>query len=797
MTSDRSGSSHRARSEGIAESRGSSHWGAFRVRTRPGEAPELVADPDDPDPSPLLPGLLDEWRSSSRVLRPAVRRGWLEQDPARDHRLGRGREDFIEVTWETALDLVADELRHTYADYGPSAVFGGSYGWASAGRFHHPKGQLNRMLGLLGGFVQQDGNYSYGAGMTILPHVLGSYGPVAGQVPMWEDVVANTEVILLFGGMPMGNSQVNPGGVGRHQTRSWVHKLKAKGVEITHIGPRRTDMPEELRDAEWLPIKPNTDTALMLALAHELVVSDRVDLDFLTRCCVGYDQLKSYILGVEDGIAKDPRWAAQITGLTPGQITQLADRLAGRRVLISVTWAIQRARFGEQPYWMAVALSAMLGQLGLPGGGVGFGYGNISSTGERRSSIGGPTLPSVPNPCSVFIPVARFADMLLHPGAAYQYNGRTLTYPDVRTVYWGGGNPFHHIQDLNRLARAWRKPETIIVHETVWTSTARRADIVLPSTTALERNDLGFGKSDRYLIAMRASLEPPGLGLSDFEILRRVAGRLGVEEEFTQGREEMDWLEFMYDQVRVRASLRDIEMPSFTEFWDGEGIIALPTQQEDGVPFADFRSDPSARPLNTPSSRIELYSTTVAGFGYDDCPGHPSWLAPEEYLGAEVARRFPLHLLSHQPRVRLHSQHDFSRLSQKAKVHGRESCRLSPSDAHARGIEDGDLVRIYNDRGACLSGAILDPELRPGVIMLATGAWYDPDESGMDKHGNPNVLTSDLPTSRLSQGPAPQSALVEVERFDHEPPDVTAFGQPSFYRPLEAADSDTEGPWHG
>lgn len=759
--------------------RGSSHWGTFTVVTGPDGRPEIRPDRDDPEPSPLLPGLLDEWRSTTRVLTPAVRRGWLERRSGHDHRLDRGADEFVRLGWDDVLDLVAEELRETYADRGPTGVFGGSYGWASAGRFHHPKGQLNRLLALLGGFVQQDGNYSYAAGMTILPHVVGSYGPVAGMVPMWDEIRTATDVVLLFGGMPMGNAQVNPGGVGRHGTAEHARALRARGVEVVHIGPRRTDVPESIADAQWLPIRPNTDVALMLALAHELVVGGHVDLDFVRSHCVGYERLRDYILGVTDGVAKSPRWAAGITGIPGDRIAGLARRLPGRRVLVSVTWAIQRARFGEQPYWMAVALAALLGQVGLPGGGVGFGYGNISSTGEPRSRIGGPLLPSIPNPCPTRIPVARLSDMLLRPGQEYDYDGERLVYPDVRVVYWAGGNPFHHAQDTNRLLRAWRHPQTIVVHETVWTATARRADIVLPSTVALERNDLGFGKSDRYLIAMRAALEPRGEARNDYDAFAGIARRLGVADRYTEGRDEHAWLAHLYRQVQANGAWQDFPMPDFDEFWDGPGIVELPAQEHGNVPFAEFRADPEQAPLHTPSGRIELFSPTIASFGYDDCPGHPSWLEPEEYLGSPLARRYPLHLLSHQPRVRLHSQHDFSQLSQAAKIDGREPCRLSPADAQARGLVDGDVVRIFNERGACLSAVIVDPDLMPGVVMLPTGAWFDPASSGLDKHGSPNVLTSDRPTSRLAQGPAPQSALVEVERFAEPVPPVTAFDPPA------------------
>ncbi len=242
----------------------------------------------------------------------------------------------------------------------------------------------------------------------------------------------------------------------------------------------------------------------------------------------------------------------------------------------------------------------------------------------------------------------------------------------------------------------------------------------------------------------------------------------------------MTWIRTLYEEVRGRAGRSGIELPGFGQFW-ADGGTEVPFDAE-LVLFADFRADPGRHRLRTPSGLIEVFSDTIAGFGYDDCPGHPAWLPPLEWLGAPLASRYPLHLLSNQPRTRLHGQLDMGRVSQAAKVAGREPCRLHPADAAARGIRDGDVVIIRNDRGACLAGAVLTEDLRPGVAQMATGAWFDPVIGGspgsMDKHGNPNVLTRDIGTSRLGQGPSAQSVLVEISRFEGELPPITAFDPP-------------------
>jgi biotin/methionine sulfoxide reductase len=260
-----------------------------------------------------------------------------------------------------------------------------------------------------------------------------------------------------------------------------------------------------------------------------------------------------------------------------------------------------------------------------------------------------------------------------------------------------------------------------------------------------------------------------------------LADRFGVRESFTEGRTEMEFIRHLYDTARVQAARWEMPWPDFEEFWT-QGYFEMPRAAHASVLFEDFRRDSLANPLVTPSGRIEIFSETIAGFGYDDCHGHAAWFEPVEWLGSPKAQQYPLHLLTTQPGTRLHAQMDMGRVSRASKVAGREPMRINPRDAACRGIHDGDVVRVFNDRGATLVGAVLSEELRPGVVQISTGAWYDPQEPGvigsLDKHGNPNVLTLDKGTSRLAQGPSAQTTLVEVEKYDGEPPPVTAFEPP-------------------
>ena len=323
--------------------------------------------------------------------------------------------------------------------------------------------------------------------------------------------------------------------------------------------------------------------------------------------------------------------------------------------------------------------------------------------------------------------------MLLNPGEPFDYNGQRLRYPDIRLIYWCGGNPFHHHQDLNRLVEAWQRPETIIVHEPWWNPQARYADIVLPATTSLERNDIGWQPADPTVFAMAQAIPPVGEARNDYDIFSGLADRLGFKDGFTEGRLEKDWLQHLYDRFRSQFVREGIELPPFDAFWRA-GHITLPTEGEEKVLLARFREDPVAHPLPTPSGRIEIFSETIAGFGYDDCPGHPAWIEPAEWLGGETAGRFPLHLISNQPTTRLHSQHDPGAVSVANKVQGREPILIHPATAAARGIEDGTVVRVYNDRGACLAGARTPRTYRPtsscslpehGSIPWHQAVWND------------------------------------------------------------------------
>jgi len=752
------------------------HWGVYEVEyDDAGKATKLHPFSKDPDPSPIGLHMLSDEVSRLRVLRPSIRKSWLEKGPGANPEL-RGQEPFVEVPWDEALDLLAGELKRVKETYSNRAIFGGSYGWSSAGRFHHAQSQVKRFLNCFGGFVRHQDSYSLGAARVLMPHIVASMEELMAMHTRWEVLAKDCKLFVTFGGVPHKNAQINAGGATLHHVKGGLYGMREAGVRFVNVTPTAEDL-DNGGAVEWLAIRPNTDAALMLALCHTLLAENLHDRAFLDRYTVGFDKFAATLKG------KDAAWAEKITGIPAHRIVTLAREMAATRTMLSIGWSLQRSHHGEQPFWALVTLACMLGQIGLPGGGFGVGYGPVNLMGSPHPRYSGPTLPQGKNPVPDFIPVARFTDMLLHPGERFDYNGKSHVYPDIRLIYWAGGNPYHHHQDLNRLRQAWRKPDTIVFHEQFWTPAAKMADFVLPATTSLERDDIGYGTREPYVIAMKKAREPLGESRDDYEIFNGLAKRLGVDGAHSEGHTStQDWLSHLYEEARVKSAKAGVTLPPYQEFWEA-GIAEAKGESRDPVMFAAFRADPEANKLKTPSGKFEIFSETIASFGYDDCPGHATWLEPIEWLGAKTAERYPLHMLSDQPADKLHSQLDHSPHARATKIKGRQPITLHPDDATARGIAAGDLVRVFNDRGACLAAARLSDRIRRGVVRLSTGAWFDPADAGsnrpLEKHGNPNALTLDIGASKLSQGCIAQTCLVEIERFDGPAPVVTAHQPPT------------------
>jgi len=764
------------------------HWGSYYSETEDEKLIALHPYEKDNDPSTIAKGLLDSIDDKLRIRVPHIRKGYLREirkelsNPKMSLtgtrlRSKRGSDSFVPVSWDEANEIVAFELTRVKKKHKNKAFFAGSYGWASAGRFHHAQSQLHRFFNCFGGYTKSINTYSYAASETIMPHVIGiSYREFLDTHTDWNNIKDNSELVVMFGGLPLKNSQVTSGGVGKHTTKEFIQSCEKKGIEFINISPMEMEA-DLISNAEWVKIRPGTDTALMLGIAFILETESLADKDFLNKYCSGYDEFIKYLKGISDGRAKTPYWASKITGIPSDTIYNLAKKMSSNRTMITGAWALQRQQYGEQPHWMITVLACMLGQIGLPGGGFGLGYSAENGIGNPVQHHKWPALNQFKNPVNEFIPVARISDMLLHPGEKFSYNGTDFKYPDIKLVYWAGGNPFHHQMDLKKLVKAFKQPDSIIVNEIWWNSLARHADIVLPANTSLERNDIGIRHWDQTISPMHKSIEPIGESKSDYEIFSALAEKLNFLTKFTENRDENEWLRYLWDEARSSAQKANFSLPDFDRFWKN-GFQNVLTPKKQTILLEEFRKDPIKKPLPTPSGKIEIFSETVSSFNYKDCPGHPVWLEQEEWLGASLTKNFPLQLISGQPHNRLHSQLDNGSESQKQKILGREPIKINPEDAIARGIVEGDIVEVFNKRGKCLAGAIISKEVMQGVVFLPVGAWYDPLEDNFCVHGNPNVLTKDVGTSSLAQGPSAHSTLVEVKKYTKDLPPIKIFDKP-------------------
>lgn len=775
------------------------HWGILKatvkngtlVKSEPWKKTSTIAN--------ALQVAMPDLVYKTRIKAPMVRKSYLENPDSPKPEL-RGKDEWVEVKYEDAIRLVARELKKTREQKGENSVFAGSYGWMSAGNFHVSRTLLYRFMNLSGGFVGVTGDYSTGAAQVIMPHVLGS-NQVYEQQTSWPVVFENTKVVVFWGLNPISTLRLSYT-CSDEQGLMYFEKLRSMGKEIIIIDPIRNVSGQYFDKARWIAPIPNTDVAMMLGMAYHLYNTGKYDKKFLETYTVGFDKFSQYLTGKSDNTPKTPEWAAKICGIKASVIKELAEKFYNNRTMIMAGWGIQRAHHGEQPHWMIVTLASMLGQIGLPGGGFGFSYhyanggaptcvggviGGINAAskgvvkGDKFMGLASANANSenaaqawLTNAASLSFPLARIAECLLNPGKTINANGEKITYPDIDFIYWVGGNPLVHHQDTNTNVKAWRKPRTVVVNEIYWTPTAKMADIVFPVTSQYERNDITMtgDYSNMHIVPIKQVVEKQNLAKDDYQVFSDLSKAYadGLAEAFTDGgKTEMDWIKEFYEtaakQVNANTAL-GVTMPSFEDWWNkNEPTEFFPTPESEAyVTFADFREDPILNALGTPSGLIEIYSQTIEKMGYKDCAAHPKWFEPIEWLGMKN-KPAQFHMLSIHPFDRLHSQQNNTRLRDYYAVAGREPIVINTKDAAKLGIKDGDLVRVFNKRGQILAGAEVSDNIRQGVVQIFEGAWYDPNENGLCKNGNANVLTLDIPTSELANGNCAHTALVNIEVY--------------------------------
>ena len=700
---------------------------AIRIETDNGEEPQLRACAKGR-------AMRRQVYSPDRLLYPQIRVG----------QRGEGR--FERICWDEALDKVASELSRVKATYGPEAIVVMTLSGAS-GSLHNGNMTLRRLLKSYGGYTSSWGDVS---GQGALFSSRATYGTLTNGNS--RDDLMNSRLIILWGFNPATS-------IWSTNTIFHITQAKEAGARVVVVDPRFTNTAALLAD-EWIPIRPGTDTAMLAAMAYVMISENIHDAGFLERHTVGFEMYEDYVLGKEDGIAKTPQWAEVKTGVPAEIIVSLARQYATLRPgALIVGMAPGRGAFGEQFHRAASTLAAMTGNVGVHGG---------NAAGFERPAV----VPMVPEAITQLFEGGPHQAQLkrldapgrnrTQPHGSHIWDaileGRAGGYPaDYKMAYIAFNNPLNQFPNTNKGVRALKQLECVVVHEQFLTATARFADILLPVTTVWERNDfVRPWMGGPYFICQNKVLEPPGETRSDVEICRELARRLGVSDPFFDLTEE----EMIRQMVE---SMQDVtpEVPDYEKF-KREGVhkIKRPAPQ---VSFEKQIDDPENNPFPTLTGKIEIFSQLIAELNYPDLPPIPRHLDAWEGLEDPLAKRFPLQLVTFHHRVRAHSCFDNNPWLNRLEP---QSLWLSSQDAKSRGIGNGELVRVFNERGETIVPAAVSERIMPGVVALGEGAWYKPDEKGRDRGGCPNVLIKD----DCSPGGAfpYNGCLVQVERFTEE-----------------------------
>lgn len=774
-------------------------FGMFTATIRSGEVIETKAFKNDYFPSPMIKATADMMQNTTRVEYPMVRKSYLQAKGPSKPEL-RGKEEFVRVSWETALDLASKQMRTTFDKFGPESIYGECYWWGGSGRVSWGRTVSRRMMKVLGGFVTESGDYSTGAGIAIMPHVLGG-SSVYDTPTKWKAILENAKSVVVWGCDPILTNQIT-WSIPLHRCYEDFVKLQkavvSGKIKAFSVDPRVNDTARYL-GSKHIALKPGTDPALMLGMIHYLYSKKLYDEKFIKKYTVGFNKFKKYFLGEIDGQVKDINWASKITGISASEIATFASTLAKERSIILCGRALQRQDHGEQNHWMCTVLSAMLGHMGLEGGGIEFSlaYNSSGATDKIAPTISGisqsipekynkkyPNAPWLKNH-DVVIPSSRSIEALEYPGKIIDQNGKKIKLPHIRLMYNASGSPFTRHQDVNNMIKQWKKVDTVITAEPFWTSTAKMSDIVFPVALELERIDIDqTGSVKEYIIARKAEVAPAGESQSDFWICRELCKRWGYEEVFTEEKTELEWVKSIYADASLKGKAMGLSMPSFDKFWE-QGYVRFPKDDkktQNYTRYTEFRNNPYKHRLGTPSGKIEIYSPVVAKFNYDDCKGYPSWIEPQEWLGKkEIVKDYPLHLVSPHSKYRLHSQMNNSYMRGLYEKSGREPILLNAKEAKKRDIKDGDILRVFNSRGEILAAAHITEEVINDVVCICEGAWYSPEipgEKSLCQHGNVNILTIDKGTSKLGQSNIAHTALVQIEKYKGVLKPINAFNKP-------------------
>jgi anaerobic dimethyl sulfoxide reductase subunit A len=677
----------------------------------------------------------------------------------------RGEGKFKRVSWDEALSDIAERMVYLKQKYGPTALLDQSYAGASYGVLHKSdqiEGLLGRFMGMFGCRTNSWSVPSY-QGTTFSSRI--TYGTI--QDGNEDDTFAHTKLMIMWGWNP---AYTFHGG----NTFYYMRLAKQRGCKFVIIDPQYTDS-AAVYDAWWIPIRPNTDAAMMAGMAHYIFANNLQDQNFINRFCQGMDQgtmpgwargsesFKDYILGISDGVPKTPQWAAEICGVKAEDIIKLADMYARTKpAALKASWAPGRNAYGEQYNRMAAALQAMTGNIGILGGcaeGVGKAWHAeaVAYPYDQYSNIWYASIKS-----------DRWAHIVLnYPNVSREEAGLWPrqdqldgVIPNIRGIFWQGSDWLNQLTNINKQIKAIKKLEAEGDKETLFvcmdstiTPTGIWADYLLPIATHFERHDVALPwYKGHYYIHRPKVIQPLGESKTDFQIFTELAYRLGfgpaynpkATRDYFNNDDEVDeaylrvWWERVQHHQGVEISWEQFKKYGSYKFKLAQPHVGFRDQIEKGIPF------------ETPSGKIEIFSTVLAQtrdfkrtqYGYP-IPAIPKWIEPWESLNSPKTEKFPFHLISPHPRWRTHSI--FNNIPWLRETFTQE-LTVNGSDARRLGIKTGETVEVFNDRGSCIVPVYVTERCMPGVAVLHEGAWMDVDKNGVDRSGNPDFLTLDEPS---------------------------------------------------
>jgi anaerobic dimethyl sulfoxide reductase subunit A len=698
--------------------------------------------------------------SAERLLYPMMRVG------------ERGEGKFKRVSWDEALDHVARKMLELKTKYGPTALLDQSYAGASYGVLHKSdqiEGLLGRFLGMFGCRTSSWSVPSYQGTTTSSRWTFGTI-----EDGNEDDAFAHSKLIIMWGWNP---AYTFHGG----NTFYYMRLARQRGCKFVLVDPQYSDS-AAIYDAWWIPIRPNTDAAMLAGMAHHIFANNLHDQAFIDKFCMGMDagtmpawakdsangkeNFKDYILGKYDKTPKTPEWAAKICGVKAEDIRKLADMYAKTKpAALKASWAPGRNAYGEQYNRMAAALQAMTGNIGVLGGcaeGVGKGW-HAEGVAYPYDQFSNVWFASIKSDrwahCVLNYPKVKREEIGLWPRGD-ELDG---VIPNVKGIFWQGSDWFNQLTNINKEIQAIKKLELVVCMDSTITPSGLYADVLFPIATHFERHDVALPwYKGHYYIHRPKVIEPMGESKTDFQVFTELAYRIGQLDPQGYGR-----FASMYNPKADRSYWLNpdvVDDQYLREWWEGRVMhhqgVTMPWDEFKGLgvykfifdkPHVGFRDQiEKGVPFQTPSGKIEILCTELAQISDwtktrygEHIPSIPKWIEPWESLNSPKTKEFPFHLVTPHPRWRTHSI--FNNCSWLRETYDQE-VTLNADDAKKLGVKTGDTVEVWNERGKVVVPVYATERVMPGVAVLHEGAWLDLDDKGVDRSGNPDMLTLDAPS---------------------------------------------------